>query len=81
VTRGEVESAVRSMLEIVLKRPVGADEDVARENEEAWDSVRHIELLFMLEEEFEFTFSEDEMAELNTSGEIVDQVVARTSGQ
>jgi acyl carrier protein len=41
--------------------------------------VRHIELLFMLEEEFAFTFSEDEMSELDTFRDIVDKVTARVS--
>jgi len=81
VTRDEAEPIVRSMFEIVLNRPIGTDEELSRETEGGWDSVRHIELLFMLEEEFGFTFTEDEMADLNTSGEIVDKVVARTSDQ
>nr|WP_294168617.1 acyl carrier protein [uncultured Sphingomonas sp.] len=79
MTRGEVETIVRDMLGIVLNRPIDRAESPSRETEEGWDSVRHIELLFMLEEEFGFTFSEDEMSDLDSFGEIVEKVVARTA--
>lgn len=78
MTRGEAEAGVRGMLEIVLNRSIEPGENPSRETEEGWDSVRHIELLFMLEEEFGFTFTEEEMSELDSFGEIVERVVART---
>lgn len=38
---------------------------VARRGEqEAWNSLKHIEIVFQIEEEFEVQFEEDEMAEL-----------------
>jgi acyl carrier protein len=79
VTRSEVETTVRDIFEVVLKRPIDASETLSREAAGDWDSVRHIELLFMLEEEFGITFDEDEMAELQSFGEIVDSVLARTA--
>jgi acyl carrier protein len=79
MTRSEIEAVVRGMLELILNRPIGEAENISRETEDAWDSVRHIELLFMLEEEFAFTFSEDEMSELDTFRDIVDKVTARVS--
>ncbi|MDW2799671.1 hypothetical protein RZO55_19020 [Clostridium boliviensis] len=43
-----------------------------------WDSMNHIEVLLLLEEEYEITFSEEEMAELNSVDaicEIVERMV------
>ena len=38
---------------------------VARRGEqEAWNSLKHIEIVFQIEEEFEVQFEEDEIAEL-----------------
>lgn len=79
MTRGDAETIVRSMFEIVLNRSIGPTENISREAEGGWDSVRHIELLFMLEEEFGFTFDEDEMSDLHTFDEIVDKVVVRAT--
>jgi acyl carrier protein len=79
VSRTAIEATVRDVFEVVLKRPIAPQESISRETEGDWDSVRHIELLFMLEEEFGITFDEDEMSELQSFDEIVDKLLARTA--
>lgn len=79
MTRTDVETTVRSIFEVVLKRSIDTAESLSRETEGDWDSVRHIELLFMLEEEFGITFDEEEMSELQSFDDIVEVVLARTS--
>ena len=49
---------------LVLRRPVPAGENVTREGEPRWDSLRHVELIFSIEDEFGLTFDETELAEL-----------------
>ena len=53
-------------------------EDAATANNiEAWDSVTHILLLSAIEEEFDIKFSDSEMSEIETIGQIRQVVAAR----
>lgn len=79
MSRTAIEATVRDVFEVVLKRPIAPQESISQETEGDWDSVRHIELLFMLEEEFGITFDEGEMSELQSFDEIVDKLLARTA--
>lgn len=63
---------VRELLEVALGKSFDAGANVQREQEEAWDSVKHVELIFLLEDEFDMEFDEETMAQLNS----VDSIVA-----
>jgi acyl carrier protein len=76
VTRGDIESTVRGVLETALGRAIAPDEDVVRDREPGWDSVKHIEVLFMIEEELGIMFAPDEMAELDGLTSIVARAAA-----
>ena len=65
-----VQSQVRKILSDVLERPIGSEE-VRRENEPNWDSLRHVELLFCIEETFSVRLSEDEFSAANSLQELV----------
>lgn len=52
------------------------DTDTANDIE-AWDSVTHILLLSAIEEEFHIKFSDAEMSEIETIGQIREAVAAR----
>lgn len=80
MTRSEVETTVRSILESALARPIQPGEDVRRIREAGWDSIKHIEVLFMIEEEFGVTFLPDEIAALDSMNGIVERTVARVEG-
>jgi acyl carrier protein len=71
MTRCEIQGAVAELLSVSLGRQVAQTESIARDSELAWDSLRHIELILMLEEHFGVRFSEEEMAALQSSDEIV----------
>ena len=58
----------------VLRRPVPAGENVTREGEPRWDSLRHVELIFSIEDEFGLTFDEADLAELNNLDSLVEAV-------
>ncbi len=75
-TRAQLDATVRDVLGVALDRPVGPSERVTRSTEPAWDSVKHIEILFMLEEELGITFEEHELVGLDGLDEIVDRAAA-----
>ena len=71
MTRPQLQAAVAELLSITVGRQIGPSEIVSRDSEATWDSLKHIELIFMLEERFDVQFSEEEMAELQSSNDIL----------
>lgn len=75
--RMQIEYAVLTVLSTVLKRPFNNGVDITRQNTPSWDSLKHIEILFALEEELNVVFEENELAELDSVNKIVDTVLAK----
>jgi acyl carrier protein len=71
MTRVEIQAAVAELLSITIGRRIAQTESVTRDSEPTWDSLKHVELILMLEEHFGVRFSEEEMAALHSSDEIV----------
>jgi acyl carrier protein len=57
-------SEVHRLLSFILQRPIGDSENPSRASEPGWDSLKHIELVFLLEDHFGICFAEQEVAEL-----------------
>lgn len=76
MTRDTVALAVRGVLELALGRRIEPDEEVPQMKEPGWDSVKHIEILFLLEEELGITFAADEIAALDGMRAIVEYAAA-----
>lgn len=74
MTRSEIQSCVADLMSITVGRPIPPKELVSRGAEPNWDSLKHVQLVLMLEEEFGVQFSEREMAELHNSDEIVNAI-------
>ncbi len=72
MSTSDVEATVRETLSVLLGRPVGPGEAVSREDEPAWDSLKHIEIVFALEGALGVRFDVAELAELDD----VDSIVA-----
>jgi acyl carrier protein len=72
MTRAEIEAAVADLLSLAIGRPVVPAELVSRDSEPRWDSLRHVELIFMLEDRFAVQFTEEEMGALRSSRQIAD---------
>jgi len=70
----DIEAAVCELLSITLGRRVLKNEDVIRKDEAKWDSLNHVELIFMLEDLFGVRFSEKKMAELDSLHSIVEAI-------
>ena len=52
---------------------------MTRDSDPKWDSLKHVQLILMLEEHFGVQFSEEEMGALRSSNEIV-QAIEEKSG-
>lgn len=68
---GDTNAAVRQILQTALRTPLDGIEDPAREALFEWDSLTHLEVVFMLEEEFGVRFSAEEILELGSQSAIV----------
>lgn len=79
MTRTKVQAAVAELLSISVGRQIAPTESVTRDSEPTWDSLKHVELMLMLEEHFDVQFSEEEMAALHSSDEIVDAVEEKSA--
>ncbi|MGF1468344.1 MAG: acyl carrier protein [Sandaracinaceae bacterium] len=77
MTAAELEHRLAALLASVLERPVGPGEPIERGREAAWTSLRHVELLFSLEETFDVRFTEAELMTLESSGAIRDALLRR----
>lgn len=53
----DIKNRVLEVLSVVLK--VGVTSDFTKEHNAVWDSLKHIEILFALEEEFSIQFDEE----------------------
>jgi acyl carrier protein len=74
MTRPEIQESVAQLLSIAVGRRIAFGETVMRDSEPGWDSLKHVELVFMLEDRFGIQFSEEEMGELRSSDHIVHSI-------
>lgn len=74
MTREELETRVHDVLALVLKLPAAPREPLARADVPEWDSLSHVEIIYAVEEDIGVTFSEQELASLESSAAIVDAV-------
>lgn len=77
MTRDDVERRVHEVLALVLKLPAPPQGPLARADVPEWDSLSHIEIIYAVEESFDVTFTEEEMAALDGSAAIVEAVSRR----
>jgi acyl carrier protein len=65
------------LLGTVLGRSIDESEDLSRMSEPLWDSLRHVELIFLLEDYFGIRFTAEDLEALNNIEGIVRTVEAR----
>lgn len=58
------DETLAEILTMILERPVAPGENVRREDEAKWDSLKHLEIVFAAEAAFGVSFSAEEIAEL-----------------
>lgn len=69
-----IQARVEELLGLILGRTITNGTLVQRASEPVWDSIKHIELFFALEDAFGVRFGEDELAGLNSIDAIVASV-------
>lgn len=75
--RIQIEQTVLAVLTTILKRPFSDSTDITRQGTANWDSLKHIEIMFALEDELGTEFSEEELVSLDSVSKIVDAVSAK----
>lgn len=66
----QIKEVVLSVISTVLKCEV--DDEGARENLAQWDSLKHIEVIFAIEDELDLQFPEEMLPDLNSVKSIVE---------
>lgn len=67
-------SAEKKLREVVAKvlllKESEVNDDISRKNAESWDSLAHLMLINEIEAAFEVSFTDDDIVEINTVGEL-----------
>ena len=71
MTHDDVETRVHELLALVLRLPAPPQAPLARADTPDWDSLSHVEIVYAVEESLGVTFTEQELASLDSSGAIV----------
>ena len=72
-----LQTEVRRLLGLVLRRRIGEQENPSRSTEPAWDSLKHVEFVFLVEDHFGLRFTEEEMAGFDGVEQMVRVLEAR----
>jgi len=73
--RQELETVLLTVLATVLKCEVSAK--TSRKNTPQWDSLKHIEVIFALEDELGWQFPEEDLTNLDSVDSIVERALTR----
>lgn len=68
-----IEEKVKEILEILLEHKI-IDTNISQETEELWDSLKHLEILVTIEEEFGIKFADEDIPKLNSMNAIIDKI-------
>jgi acyl carrier protein len=77
MNRNDIETTVLQVLGAVLKRQFQPGAGLDRGSIKEWDSLKHVEIMFAVEDEFSVSFTEEELAELDSVERIVDAVLEK----
>ena len=73
----DLRAEVNRLIGMILERPVSASENPSRASEPNWDSLKHAELVFLVEDHFGVRFSEQDLARINDSEQLTRLVEER----
>jgi acyl carrier protein len=71
---------VRRLLGMMLRRDIGDSENPSRATEPGWDSLKHVEIAFLLEDQFDIRLSHQEISSLSDLEQIVKFVAEKRKG-
>ena len=70
----EIVNRVRTVISDVLKINVAEHENLVRSQTEKWDSLKHLELILALEDEFNVRFTAEQAANIDSLEDIVNML-------
>lgn len=70
----DIEERVKEILEVLFEHKISNPDEVTMDTEELWDSLKHLELIVTLEEEFDVKIPQNEIPELNSMDIIIDKI-------
>jgi len=65
---------------MILRRDIGDSENPSRAREPAWDSLKHLEIAFLLEDRFDIRLNHQDIGNLSDLEQIVKLVVGKLKG-
>jgi acyl carrier protein len=77
MAQNTVACEVRRILGLVLNRQIDEGEDLVRSQESAWDSLKHVEIMFTIEDHFGVQFNAEELAALDSAEALTRAVESR----
>jgi len=77
----KIEDRIKNVMSAVFEIPADSiDDDSSPESIESWDSLKHMNLVVTLEEEFDITLNDDEIFEM-INYPFIKLIIAKYSGQ
>ena len=76
---GQISAEVRRLMGLILRRDIPINAEVRRDQEPAWDSLKHVEIMFVIEDHFSVKFSAAEFAGLASIDQIAAAVESRVA--
>ncbi|WP_052380445.1 acyl carrier protein [Paenibacillus camerounensis] len=74
----EMKNRVREIMVSVLGIEATALKDIVREERMEWDSLNHMQLIFMIEDEYKIRFTIEEITQIQTEEQLVLLVSEKT---
>jgi acyl carrier protein len=74
MNRKGIEQAVCEVIGVVLGLGRQVDPSFSREEQSAWDSLKHVEIIFALEDRFEVQFAEPDMQQMDSVSRITQRI-------
>lgn len=69
-----IENNVAKILSMLLGQEISVGDDVSMQNQELWDSMKHIEIITTLEEELGISFNIEDIPKLTSMQKIVEAI-------
>ena len=69
-----MEEQVVQILSLLLGQDFTSEDDVSMENQELWDSMKHIEIITTLEEELNISFNIEDIPKLTSMKKIIEAI-------
>lgn len=71
-----IEKKVAEVFSVLFKKTVSVGDDISMENEDQWDSMKHIEVIMTLEEELNVSFEPEMIPTLISMDKVVRTIKA-----